>query len=135
MSLCEQLKNEYLNEISSLMNQYKKNSDMLREEDSSDEAILEAIKVNVCDIFYKVFNVSYNKSCRNIEPADVELNKLSETYLDFFDKIPTPWKEKMAKDKEHNMMEEYYKEKIKLETADRIKSLFIEYYNKFCKEE
>ena len=40
----------------------------------------------------------------------------------------------MAKDKEFNMMEEYYKEQIKLEAAEKIKNLFIEYYDKFYKE-
>ena len=44
------------------------------------------------------------------------------------------WKEKMAKDKEYNLMDEYYKEQIKLETADQLKNLFIQYYDRFCRE-
>ncbi len=134
MTLCEQLKEAYLNEITKLINQWKENSARLREEGSNDESILESIKVNVGDIFYKMFNISYNNSCRNVESEEAELSKLSKAYLAFFHKIPAPWKEKMAKDKEFNMMEEYYKEQIKLETAEKIKNLFIEYYDKFYKE-
>lgn len=134
MTLCEQLKEAYLNEITEIINLWKENYVRLREEGSIDESILESIKVNVGDIFYKMFNISYNNSCRNIESEEAELNKLSKAYLAFFNKIPAPWKEKMAKDKEFNMMEEYYKEQIKLEAAEKIKNLFIEYYDKFYKE-
>lgn len=134
MTLCEQLKEEYLNKVTELINQWKEHAIKLKKEDSQDEAILESIKVNVGDIFYKMFNISYNNSCKNVESVEVELKKLSKAYLAFFDKIPAPWKEKMAKDKEYNKMEDYYKEEIKLETADMIKSLFIEYYERVYKE-
>lgn len=134
MELCEQLKEEYLKEVESLISEYKKNATRLREEGSNDEAILETIKANVGDIFYTIFNVSYKNSCKGAEDQKVKLNKISKMYIVFFDKIPTSWKENMAKDKEHNMMEEYYIEEIKLETADKIKNLFLEYYNKFYKE-
>ena len=132
MNLCEQLKEEYLIELSALKNKYKEKAGRLAEEGSGDESMLETIKVNICDIFSTVFNVSYKKSCRNGEAS--ELGKLAEVYFDFFDKIPTPWKEKMVKDKEHNMMEEYYKEQIKLETADKVKNLFIKHYGRLNKE-
>lgn len=32
---------------------------------------------------------------------------------------------------EYGMMEEYYKEQIKLETVNKIKDLFEKYYNKY----
>ncbi len=128
MTICEQLKEEYLKQVTTLINEWKDNSIELRNEGANDEAVLENIKVNVGDIFYKMFNISYNNSCKKVEPAEVELKKLYTSYLAFFDKIPAPWKEKLKKDKEYNMMEEYYKEQLKLETADKIKNLFIEYY-------
>lgn len=134
MTLCEQLKENYLKEIKTLIDTWKENSTRLGKEGSKDEAILETIKVNVGEIFYKMFTISYNNSCKNIDVDHVELNKLSKAYLAFFDKIPAPWKEKMVKDKQYNMMEEYYKEEIKLDTADKIKNLFIEYYHRFYKE-
>lgn len=130
MIICEQLKEEYLKEVTVLINQWKENSIRLANEGANDEAILENIKVNVGDIFYKMFTISYNKCCKNVEPSEVELKKLYTSFLAFFDKIPAPWKEKLVKDKEYNMMEEYYKEQLKLETADKIKKLFIEYYER-----
>lgn len=134
MTLCEQLKVEFLRELAGLINGWKEKSILLTSEGSNDEAILETIRMNIGDIFYKLFNVSYKNSCKNVEPDQVELKNLSETYFGFFDKIPTPWKEKMAKDKEYNLEEEYYKEQIKLETAKQIKELFIKYYDRFYRE-
>jgi hypothetical protein len=134
MVLCEQLKVEFLKEVEALINGWKAKSIMLTSEGSNDEAILETIKANVGDIFYKLFNVSYNNSCKNVEDDYVELRKLSKAYFDFFDKIPAPWKEKMTKDKDHNLMEEYYKEQIKLDTAEQVKNLFIKHYGRFYRE-
>lgn len=133
MTLCEQLKGDYLKELTSLIDGWKENSTRLRKEESMDEAILESIKVNVGDIFFKMFNVSYNNSCKNINSEEEELKKLKAAYLAFFDKIPAPWKEKAEKDKEHNMMEELYKEQIKLETAELVKDLFLEHYKKISR--
>ncbi|MGH4123436.1 MAG: hypothetical protein ACREV6_10975 [Clostridium sp.] len=134
MTLCAQLKEEFLNEIEVLINGWKEKSIKLASEGSSDEAILETIKANIGDIFYKLFNVSYKNSCKNVESDEIELRKLSKAYFDFFEKIPAPWRAKMAKDKEYNIIEEYYKEQIKLETVAEIKNLFIKYYNRFYKE-
>lgn len=73
--------------------------------------------------------------CEQLKKEYLEnLKALSKIYFEFFDKIPVPWKEKMIKDKEHKMMEEYYKEELKLETAQEIKNIFINYYDKFYKE-
>lgn len=130
MRLCEQLKDQYLKEITALIDRWKENSSRLKKEESVDEAILESIKVNVGEIFYKMFNVSYNNSCKNVLTEEEELKKLYDAYLAFFDKIPAPWKAKAEKDKEYNMMEEFYKEQIKLETADKLKEIFVKYYEK-----
>lgn len=130
MIICEQLKEEYLKQVTSLISKWKENSFSLKNDGANDEAILENIKVNVGDIFYKMFNISYNNSYKKIEAPEVELKKLYNTYLEFFEKIPAPWKEKLIKDKEYNLMEDYYKEELKLETADKIKNLFIEDYER-----
>jgi len=133
MRLCEQLKGDYLKEVTVLIESWKENSSGLRKEESTDEAILESIKVNVGDIFCKMFNISYTNSCKGVLTEEEELKKLHDAYLAFFDKIPAPWREKAEKDKEHNMMEEFYKEQIKLETADMLKDLFVEYYKKLSR--
>lgn len=136
MLVCEQLKVEYLGELQELINVLKEKSLKLAEEGSEDEAILEKIKGNVVDIFYKLFNVSYRKVCSSEEGREQELlRKLSQQYFNFFNKIPEPWKEKMVKDKEFNMMEEYFKEEIKIKTSEQIKDIFIKYFNKYSQED
>ena len=134
MTTSEELKEEYTKNITELTNTLKKNAKRLFIEGSEDEAILENIKVNVVDIFYKMFQVSYNKTCKNVEQQAVELDKLKTAYLEFFHKIPTAWLENMGKAKENNLMVEYYKEQIKLETVGVIKELFMEHYNRYSKE-
>ncbi|GKX68562.1 hypothetical protein [Inconstantimicrobium mannanitabidum] len=131
MELCEELKKDYLDKLEELLNVYNGKSKELRKQGANDEAILETIKGNIVDIFSKVFNVSYNKSCKSNKAQKDKLNDLSMMYLAFFDKISAPWKEKMAKDKEHDMMEEYYIEEIKLETAEKVKAIFLEYHDKY----
>lgn len=136
MLLCEQLKVEYLAELQELINDLKEKSLNLAEEGSEDEAILEKIKVNVVDIFYKLFNVSYRKVYSSGEGSEQELfRKLSQEYFNFFNKIPEPWKEKMIKDKEFNMMEEYFKEEIKIKTSEQIKDIFIKHLDKYSQED
>jgi hypothetical protein len=134
MRICERLKEEYMKELGELIDELKEKSADLNREGSKDEAVFENIKLNIVDIFQKMFNISYNNSCKKMYPEDEEIEKLQKSYLAFFDKIPAPWKEKMAKDKDHNMMEECFKEQIKLETADQVKNLFIKHYDRFCKE-
>ncbi|EQB89470.1 hypothetical protein J2Z44_001944 [Clostridium punense] len=136
MLLCEELKVEYLGELQELTNDLKEKSLKLAEEGSEDEAILEKIKVNVVDMFYKLFNVSYRKVYSSGEDSEQELlRKLSQEYFNFFYKIPEPWKEKMVKDKEFNMMEEYFKEEIKIKTSEQIKDIFIKHIDKYSQED
>jgi len=87
MLLCEELKVEYLGELQELINDLKEKSLKLAEEGSQDEAILEKIKGNVVDIFYKLFNVSYSKVCSSGKDSEQELlRKLSQEYFNFFNK-------------------------------------------------
>lgn len=124
MGNCEKLKEEYLDSLSKMIQEHKAIASDLRENGADDEAILESIKGNVVNIFYQVFDTNYKMN------SGRSVNSLAEDYLKFFDKIPAPWKIKMLKDKEHNMLDEYYKEKIKLETADQVKEIFINHYER-----
>lgn len=129
------MKKEYLNELTELSNNFKENSVRLKNEGANDEAVFETIKANVCDIFTTLFEVSYKKSFVNPTNTKENYRKLNSTYNDFFDKIPAPWKEKMAKDKENNMFEEFHKEEIKLEMVGHIRELYEKCYNKYYKGE
>lgn len=130
MSVCISLKEEYLKDVKRLEENCRAEAARLAAAESGDEAILESIKLNIIDIFSKMFNISFNKACRGGEEK-AQLEKLCEEYMHFFEKIPAPWRVKLVKDQEHNMMEEYYKEKLKLEMADTMKNLFMEHYNKY----
>lgn len=129
------MKEEYLNELTQLSNKFKENSIRLKNEGANDEAVFETIKANVCDIFTTLFEVSYTKSFVNPTNTEENYRKLNSTYNDFFNKIPAPWKEKMAKDKENNMFEEFHKEELKLETVGHIRELYEKCYNKYYKGE
>ena len=137
MSLYENLRENYTAELLERLEGWKRNAEKLNIEGAYDESILEKIKINVGEIFLKMFEVS----CSNVygnpkiklpgmkeastEPKEMLLKK---TYLEFFNKIPTPWKVKAEKDKQHNMNEEYHKECLKLETAEHIKELFLKHF-------
>lgn len=135
MNSCMNLKENYLNEIKVMKRDYRENAKRLTAEGAEDEAILESIKINIIDIFTTMFNISFNKVYSNIEDEKDQIKKFKEEYFKFFEKIPGSWHVKMVRDKENNMMEEYYKEKIKLEVADEMKNIFIKYYNKCFKED
>lgn len=133
MTVCEKLKEEYLKEVTMLMDGWKNSSIALKAEERCDEAILEDIRINIGDIFYKMFILSFNNSFKGADSEMEKLEKLKKMYLAFFDKIPAQWRVKLLKDKEYNMMEDYYKEQIKLETADKLKNLFLEHYERLSR--
>ena len=53
----------------------------LLKNDRVDEANLEKIRLNIVDIFSKMFNISMTSNCE----------ALKEKYLGYFDKITNPW--------------------------------------------
>lgn len=134
MIIIEELRKDYLEELTTLMTNFKNSATTLSNENRNDEAILENIKINICKIFSTVFNVSYKQSCINKTSENIELKNLFNNYIDFFNKLPKSWKEKLIKDEEFGMIDEYYKEKVKLETANEIKQIFINCFNKYYKE-
>lgn len=92
---------------------------------TTDEANLEKIKLNVYDIFCTLFNASYKKAYSNENISTEEAyEKLQETYLGYFNKIPAPWREKYQKAKEMDLVLDCVREEIKLETVDEIKEIF-----------
>lgn len=129
------LREEYLNELRKLNDEFKEKASILQEEGANDEAILEKIKANVCDIFYTIFNVSYKKTVIASNNESECYKNLYTMYNNYFDSISAPWKEKLIKDKENNMFEELYKEQIKLETAASLRELFKKCYSKYYKGE
>lgn len=91
----------------------------LHEEERIDEAILEKIKLNIVEIFSKMFNISISNNCE----------ALKEKYLGYFDKITSPWRTNKLKAIEFDREQEIIIENIKIQEADELKSKFLEYYN------
>ena len=91
----------------------------LQEQGCIDEVNLQKIKLNVVEIFSKMFNISLSDNS----------TALKEKYLSFFDKITKPWH--INKEKALNFGEEKEAiiEDIKIQEAEELKNQFKEYYN------
>ena len=90
----------------------------LSKNDRVDEANLEKIRLNIVDIFSKMFNISMTNNC----------DALREKYLGFFDKITNPWHINKIKAKEFGKEQEAIIEDIKIQEAEELKSKFVKYY-------
>ena len=112
------LKENYLNFLEEKQENYKRNIEELRKKECLDEANLDKIRLNIVEIFYKMFNISFSDKAVDLE----------EKYLDFFHKITKSWyinKEKALKFGEEK---EVIIEDIKIQEAEELKSRFKEYF-------
>jgi hypothetical protein len=123
-------KDEYYSVLNKKKEQYKTKINELKKLERQDEAILVKVKLNVVDIFSTLFNTSYKKVIKTSNKPDEIFKDLGEVYLDFFDKIPAPWREKYSKAKERDLVLDYVIEEIKINTAEEIKQSFVELYDK-----
>lgn len=94
----------------------------LQKEERIDEANLGKVKLNIVEIFSKMFNISY----KNTDDPVV----LKEKYLSYFDKITKPWYINKDKALEFNKETEVIIEEIKIQEAESLKKQFINYYDK-----
>jgi len=86
-----------------------------------DEARFALIEANIFDIFDQMFAVSVKK---NIGQNPWQ-EPLKETYLNFFEKIPSNWKTNLAECKAHGLEDEAFIETIKIGRAEAIKEAFL----------
>lgn len=137
MSKHEILKERFLNMLNQEIKTKNENIKKLRSEGSGDEANLERIKLNVVDIFLKMFNVSYNNvyvKLNNpnlkaiIEKEEDDYKKLHIAYDYFLRNITEPWRIKLEKDKQFNNVEKSIIEELKIAEVDRIKVIFNDLY-------
>lgn len=113
------LKESYLTYLKERQSNIKALIENLQKEERIDEANLEKIKLNIVDIFSKMFNISITN---NYEAS-------KEKYLDYFDKITTPWHTNKLKAIEFGKEQESIMENIKIQEAEELKSKFKEYYS------
>ncbi|WBW98117.1 hypothetical protein [Oceanirhabdus sp. W0125-5] len=138
MNKHEVLKEKFTNVLKEEIKIKNENMKKLRAEGSGDEANLERIKLNVIDIFEKMFMVSYNNvfvKSNNpnltaiLEKEEDDYKKLHLAYDHFLNNITAPWREKLEKDKKFNNIEKAIIEELKLAEVDRVKAIFNELYN------
>lgn len=134
----EQLVQEYSQALQGYIQQLKDAEASCKAAGDKEGMVREKVKGNVVDIFQKMFTVSYNNVYVKRQIPDFakydqypeKHEQLRAAYLDFFTKIPTPWREKAEKDKQFGRMGEYETEQVKLQLADEVKALFAEHYNR-----
>lgn len=114
------LKEDYLNFLNMREESLKRSIEDLQRQECRDEANLEKIRLNVVEIFHKMFNISFSND-------PVELN---DKYLNFFDKITTPWHVNREKAIEFGKDREAIIEELKIKEAEELKSKFKDYYEK-----
>lgn len=114
------LKEDYLNFLNMREESLKRSIEDLQRQECRDEANLEKIRLNVVEIFHKMFNISFSND-------PVELN---DKYLNFFDKITTPWRVNREKAIEFGKDREAIIEELKIEEAEKLKIKFKDYYEK-----
>lgn len=131
----ELLREEYMKLLKTQIDAHLNKSNALKEQDFIDEHNFEKIKLNVVEIFLKMFYASFNDVYGNQANTELTSNekyeKLYSKYMAFFERIPSSWIEKSKKAKELKMVKEYVIEELKINTANEVKELFIEQYNKF----
>ena len=92
----------------------------LKIESREDESKFAQIEGNVVDIFSKMFILSTQKA----KTSDDWKLGLSEAYMAFFQKIPTPWAERLVQCEQHQLEEEAHIERIKLAKAEALRKAF-----------
>lgn len=117
------LKDNYSIFLKEKSNESKIKIEELKKDERLDEANLEKIRLNVIEIFSKMFTIS------NSDNPEI----LKDKYLSFFDKITKPWYINKEKALKFNKQKEVIIEEIKIEEAESLKSKFKDYYRKMDK--
>ena len=113
------LKENYLIFLKEKQEDLKKSIEDLQNRECIDEANLQKIRLNIVEIFHKMFNISFSDS-----PV-----ALKEKYLSFFDKITKPWYINKDKALEFGKENEVVIEDLKIEEAEDLKKKFNDYYS------
>lgn len=117
------LKDNYSIFLKEKSNESKAKIEKLKKDERLDEANLEKIRLNVIEIFSKMFTIS------NSDNPEI----LKDKYLSFFDKITKPWYVNKEKALKFDKQKEVIIEDIKIEEAESLKSKFKDYYSKMDK--
>lgn len=95
----------------------EKRREKLLTDERSDESDFEKIKANIYDIFRTVYNVALKTSGGDADAA-------KRFFLLKMEEIPANWKAAYDKAKQHDDVHRIQTERIKLETAQEIRTTF-----------
>lgn len=113
------IEENYLNYLKEKQESLKRSIENLQKQECVDEANLQKVRLNIVEIFHKMFNIS---------PKD-NPTLLKEKYLGFFDRITEPWHINKEKALEFGKENEAIIEELKIGEAEELKNQFKDYYN------
>ena len=114
MTKTEWLQENYINYLEERKRELKFSIEQLQKEDCADEANLNKIRLNVVDIFSKMFNLSSSDDSKVVK----------EKYLGYFEKITTPWYANKEKALSFKKEKEVMVEEIKIKETEELKNKF-----------
>lgn len=123
-----EVKEKYLSFIDGKVAEHKRMSEICSEDHRKDEADLEKIKANICELFKTLFIID----TKQLEGKDLSGYKdisLFADYLARFDAIPTNWKTSLEKAKEHGDTTKQVIEETKLTVAQELKDQLISIFD------
>ena len=90
-----------------------------------DDVTLSRIELNIIDIFEQMFSVSEKKA---MSGGNAPLQTLHDTFLGYFDKIPSNWHLQLEQCQKFGDEEGAFKENLKINQANMLKKTFIKMY-------
>lgn len=114
------VKDKYLTYLNDRIEEHKRNSEAYKADDRKDEANLEMIKANICEVFRTLF-ITDTKQLEQKDLSNYKDINLFADYLLRFDTIPTNWKVSLEKAKVHGDTTKQVIEETKLEVAKELK--------------
>jgi len=121
----------YKNYIQTIKTEKKEAIDKFLSMQCEDDATFAKIELNIIEIFEQMFSVSEKKALSDkVSP----LESLKNTYLGFFEKIPSSWIIQLEKSKKFGNDEETHKETLKINQANLMKTHFLQLFDEVKNE-
>ena len=121
----------YKNYIQTIKTEKKEAIDKFLSMQCEDDATFAKIELNIIEIFEQMFSISEKKALSDkVSPIE----SLKNTYLGFFEKIPSSWIIQLEKSKKFGNDEETYKETLKINQANLMKTRFLELFDEVKNE-
>lgn len=132
----------YTNYLSALKSQKTAAAAKYQAAQREDESKFAKIELNVVDIFEKMYSASVAKlpkeaktpsASHTLKEAEWQA-PLKETYLGFFEKIPTAWFQNLEKCEQFDCVQEAHVERVKIAQMQAIKATFVDMISAVEKE-